>query len=191
MQNRTVLPFLLVSASVVLVLGMRQNTPPSPQDASVNAAVVRAVLRDLAIPERSKISVRPGAPIYVINESLQMCPPPPEAVRGCVAPELLAFARREGAKGLWSFELADELAAQAKKSVTNIDLDVSGLTDVVVGPGARTTPGSVGLQTSRAAVRGRDALVIVQFAQTYVWLVLLNDKGAGWTVTTKVAWSAS
>lgn len=189
MRNRFLFPFLLVSLAVAL--GMRQNTSPPQPDASLGAAIVRALLRDLAIPERSKISVKPGAPLYVISESLQMCVPPPQVVRGCVVPEIIAFARREAAKGQWSFELADELGAEAKKSVGKVSLDVSDLTGVVVGPKASAIPGSVVFQMSRPAVRSRDALVIVQFAQTYVWLVLLNDKGAGWTVTTKVVVSAS
>jgi hypothetical protein len=113
-------------------------------------------------------------------------------VRGCILSEVLPIARREAAKGTWSFDLVSELEKVSKDAVVFQNLDVSGFERVVVGPKAELLQ-AVGLplQMSRPAVRGKNALVIVQFARLSTWLVLLTEKDNGWSVTTKIAWGMS
>jgi len=90
------------------------------------------------------------------------------------------------------FDLVSELEKQSKDAVVFRNLDVSGFERVVVGPKAELLP-AVGfpLQMSRPAVRGKNALVVVQFARLSTWLVLLSEKDGAWSVTTKIAWGMS
>ena len=158
-------------------------------DDATETGIVRALLRDWALPWRAGNQDNPPKPINVFSDSLTPCPPPPEAVRGCITSEVFPRARQEAAKGSWSFELASELEKVSKDAVVFRNLDVSAFERVVVGPKAELLQAAgFPLQMSRPAVRGKNALVVVQFARLSTWLVLLTEKDDGWSVTTKIAW---
>jgi hypothetical protein len=156
---------------------------------SIETGIVRALLREWAVPWRAGYKEDPLKPINVFSDSLTPCPPPPEVVRGCITPDVLPRARQEAAKGSWSFDLVSELEKVSKNAVVFRNLDVSGFERVVVGPKAELLQ-AVGfpLQMSRPAVRGKNALVVVQFAHLSTWLVLLTEKNDAWSVSTKIAW---
>lgn len=135
-----------------------------------------------------RVSRNATKPIAVVMDSLQQCPPPPEAVRGCVMPEVVNWARSEAGKGTWPFDLVSDFSTRTKGSVKLDRIDVSGLDRVVTGLRADLDFDKViPLAMTRPAVRGKSALVYVQFATTFNWLVLLTQNDAGWTVTTKIA----
>lgn len=159
---------------------------------SIETRIVRALLHDWAVPWREGYKENPPKPINVFSDSLTPCPQPPEVVRGCITPDVLPRARQEAAKGSWSFDLASELEKVSRDAVVFRNLDVSGFERVVVGPKAELLQ-AIGfpLQMSRPAVRGKDALVVVQFARLSTWFVLLTEKDDGWSVTTKIAWGMS
>jgi hypothetical protein len=97
------------------------------------------------------------------------------------------IARSEAAKGTWSFDLVSDFVTRTRESSKLDHLDVSGFDQVVTGPRADLDFNKVlPLAMSRPAVRGKLALVHVQFATTFSWLVLLTQTDAGWTVTTKI-----
>jgi hypothetical protein len=179
---------------IVSALTLPALAAPSSQTKgqSPESGIVRALLRDWAVPWRDGYKENPPRPINVFSDSLTPCPKPPEVVRGCITSDVLPRAHQEAAKGLWSFDLVRELEQQSKDAVVFRDLDVSGFARVVVGPKADLLQ-AVGfpLQISRPAVRGKNALVVVQFARLSTWLVLLTEKDDGWSVTTKIAWGMS
>ncbi len=164
----------------------------SREAASIESGIVRALLRDWAVPYRDEHKHTPPYAINVFSDSLTPCPPPPEIVRGCITTDVLPMARQEAARGSWSFDLVSDLEQQSKEAAVFSDLDVSGFERVVVGRKAELlTIEGFPLQMSRPAVRGKNALVVVQFARLSTWLVLLTEKDGGWSVTTKIAWGMS
>jgi len=185
---------LLIRGITVVALTLPALAAPSnaTQGQPIETGIVRALLRDWAVPWRSEHKDNPPVPINVFSDSLAPCPPPPAVVRGCILSDVLQMARQEAAKGTWSFDLVSELEKQSKDAVVFRNLDVSGFERVVVGPKVELLQ-AVGfpLQMSRPAARGRNALVVVQFARLSTWLVLLTEKDGGWSVTTKIAWGMS
>jgi hypothetical protein len=184
----------IIRAVILFAVTLPVLAAPSDRTSgqAIEAQIMRALLRDWAVPWRAERKESPPLLINVFRESLSPCPPPPEIVRGCILSEVLPIARREAAKGTWSFDLVSELEKVSKDAVVFQNLDVSGFERVVVGPKAELLQ-AVGLplQMSRPAVRGKNALVIVQFARLSTWLVLLTEKDNGWSVTTKIAWGMS
>jgi hypothetical protein len=192
MRRRTLLFLLLVVGCAVSAPGISQSSRGLAQEKSIEAGILRALLRDWAVPWRNGYKGKTPDFINVFTDSLTPCPPPPEVVRGCITSDVLPVARQEAAKGSWSFDLVSELENRSKEATVFSHLDVSGFERVVLGPKSDLLM-TVGfpLQISRPAVRGKSALVVVQFAHLSTWLVLLSDTGAEWTVTKKVAWGMS
>ena len=93
---------LLVLASVVCGLAGSQSAVRA-QEPSNDGRIVRALLRDIAIPWRDGSQRNATKPIAVVMDSLQQCPPPPEAVRGCVMPEVVNWARFRSGQGHMAF----------------------------------------------------------------------------------------
>ncbi len=156
--------------------------------AAAESGIMRALVRELAVPWRDASPRTATTQIGIINESLHDCPPPPEAVRGCVLPDIHKLAKAEAQKGTWSIDLAMDFSTRATESVKFDRLDASGPDRVIIGPKDQILSSAVmPLQMTRPAIIGKIGLVYIQFARTFTWLVLLTDKGNGWTVTTKVA----
>jgi hypothetical protein len=187
LANVSLILFIVCAASIGSNLAASQA-----QGQPTETGIVRALLRDWAVPWRDGRRENPPTVINVFTDSLTPCPPPPEVVRGCITADVLQVARQEAAKGSWSFDLVSELEKRSKDAVVFSHLDVSGFERVVLGPKAELLQ-TMGfpLQMSRPAVRGKSALVVVQFARLSTWLVLLTEKDSGWTVTTKIAWGMS
>lgn len=191
MRKDAMPPLRLFLGCVVFALWVSPATPFSAPQASPDVDVVRALLRDIAVPQREKYREDPRKIIAVVAESLRQCSP--QVVRSCVLPDVFAAARTEAAKGTWSFDLVSELENRTKESFDFGHLDVSGFDRIIVGPRAeldRTNPTALPMVMSRPAIRAKSALVIVQFARVWEWLVLLSEKDTGWVVTTKIAYGA-
>jgi hypothetical protein len=153
-----------------------------PQGTALELDIFHAVLRDFAGP--SQYRGTPPKLIAVVTESLQPCPPRPAMVRGCISRDIFDLARKEAGSVTWPSGQVSDLENVTKDPVAFGHLDVSGFEPIVVVPKAEAIRMvALPLSMSRPAVRGKIALVVVQFARLSTWLVLLTDKGAGWTVT--------
>jgi hypothetical protein len=149
--------------------------------------VVHALLRDLVVPHRDRLSGSgPTRTIAFASATLARC----ESGRtGKVVPcigAVLDTAASEAAKGAWSRDLVSEFEKQNTASVDLAGrlgaLNVPGL---VMGPRdelLRSHPTSLPLAISRPIAVNGQSLLAVRFARTWVWLVHLSKRSAGWKV---------
>lgn len=149
--------------------------------------VVHALLRDLVVPQRDRVSDNgPTRTIAFTTATLARCE---SGQTGKVVPCLgavLDTAAREAAKGAWPRDLVSEFE---KQNVASIDLagrlGTLSVPGPVTGPREellRAHPTSLPLAISRPIVVNGQSLLAVQFARTWVWLVHLSKRSAGWKV---------
>jgi hypothetical protein len=148
-------------------------TPVKIQDgtqakATAQPGILHALLRDLVGPLRDARSDGEKRIIVLISPTLTRC----SGVRStpCVVPVAYDMARRETAKGTWTFDLVAELERQ---STLSVDLsDASRLIDFprwsvdTLDQGQRANPAALDLLVSQPAVVDDRALLVVQFART-------------------------
>ena len=157
-----------------------------------NQAIVRALLRDMALPERDRLMPANAAAkkVYLAEETLAACPP--RITGPCITDDVFKRAELEAGKGAWRDSLTSLFESINGQSQRLEDVDHA---ELVVGPRAdwakaylkTTTP----LSISTPAVLDDQALVYVQFGQSSTWFVLLSKREGAWAVTKKMVLGAS
>jgi hypothetical protein len=185
MRRALVIPIVVIALAAVLPAAPAVEQAPTLEPDAIE--VVHALLRDLVVPHRDRLSgTGPTRTIAFASATLARC----ESGRtGTVVPcigAVLDTAASEAAKGAWPRELVSEFEKQNTASVDLAGrlgtLTVPGL---VIGPRdelLRAHPTSLPLAISRPIVVNGQSLLAVQFARTWVWLVHLAKRDSGWKV---------
>jgi hypothetical protein len=161
--------------------------PPPAQAvrSSETGAIVAALLRDLVLPERDRLSpVRPPLKVYLAEETLAACPV--GIVGPCIVDQVFSRAKLEAVKGRWLNSLTSLLVSINSQSQRLEGIEHGELT---VGPRAdwvKAPPNTPPLSISMPAVVNSQALVYVQF-RSADWLVLLSKRDGAWVVAVEVA----
>jgi hypothetical protein len=185
------LPQLCLTAVLMFSASAQDSRAASPE-ASVESKILRVLLREIVVPWRDKGRENPPPLIAVATDSISLCPPPP-GVRGCLSEMDLKLARADEGIAAWSPGILRDLESLAKEPYEFKQLDISGFDRVVLMPRAQlsqTKPYPMPFAMTRPAVRGKTAMVYVQFAQGHTVFVLLTETDKGWTVTTQIAYGA-
>lgn len=152
---------------------------------SGDVAIMKALLRDVIFPAREVVSPVGSLRIVALSDlTLVQCPPKPESP--CVSEDVFRAAEREASMGTWSFELARALRPATTSGLKLERFEYPGFVMGALTEFQSTLPSPAPLTISRPVVMGDKALLYVQFAHTYTWLVLLTAKDSDWKVTARV-----
>ena len=174
---------LLSVALIAIVAGSigRPAGRQDPQSATVDVKIFRAILKDVVAPRRALLA-KPNETriVGLVNRTLSRCPQ--AVVEPCVYRDVYQAVDSEAAKGLWSFALV-----AAFREATTVSADVPTFDYPEVAFGSRTALRATHdnpalLEVSKPAIVSGRALVCVQFAGAYSWLVLLTQSSADWKV---------
>jgi hypothetical protein len=148
-----------------------------PRDEAVLRAIVRDTLRPAAATVAEKGS--PNRLIVIANQTLGVCPK--VVVGPCISNEVLAIVRRQAAMGRWAFEFSRLISQKNQRPARLSPFTMDGVTN---DPTALATirPRPYPFAVSSPVYAGDEALVYVQFANTWSWLVLVARDGATWKV---------
>lgn len=154
-------------------------------DGTSYAPIIRAIVREVALPELVLVSPRDRLrPILLSDVTLARCPD--EVTAPCVSRGVHLEAQREAAKGTFPFELSAAFQTATAVKSTLDHFDDSGFTMATPAEVAASRSNPAILAISRPAVIENQALVYVQFARTYDWLIVLKRESGGWKVSTKI-----
>jgi hypothetical protein len=156
----------------------------------VDVTVIRAVVRHVALPELRVVSQGDRLrPIMLSDLTLAKCLA--EATAPCVSQDVYLAARRETGKGTWPPALTASFESAAATSLRLGPIDDPGFTVASAASIKASPKNSARLAITRPAVIQNRALVYVQFAATWTWLVLLHWNGQEWLVEDKILLSIS
>ena len=182
----------IIGRIVVLSCGLLIVGPPdglstkhhqnSAERDAQEIVIFKAILRDVVARERSFVT-RPGTTrvIGLVKTTLSVCPA--VVTSPCVHEDVYRMVQREAATGLWSFQ-----SANAFREATRQSADIPGFESPELAIGTRTAlraddnnPALLAL--FKPAIVSGEALVCVQFAGTYSWIVLLTGAKEEWKVS--------
>jgi hypothetical protein len=161
-----------------------QNLAPADaHQTSDDTAILKAVLTDVVEPLREKY--QPPRTIVLERMSLARCQP--SVVRACIVQAAFDQTRREAAMGSWGFDL---VAAFEKHAADRVDLrprfETFAHPKLLFDASEeikRAHPTPLPLAISQPLVVDAQSLMVVQFARTWTWLLLLSKDTSGWHVT--------